>query len=241
MNIEKLKNIKDKFEDLSAKISDPEVIADNKEWTKLVKEHSSLEPIVTQYDAYVKTQNDIEEDKVIIKDESDAEMLELAKADMEEKKVLLEKIENELKVLLLPVDPNDDKNVIIEIRGGAGGEEAALFAAEMMRMYKMYAEKNRWQVEDVDINMTELGGVKEAVFEIHGVGAYRKLKYESGVHRVQRVPDTETQGRIHTSTITVAVLPEVELILTNVISKSIRTAAAAQADSILTRRIAQCV
>ena len=163
MNIEKLKNIKDKFEDLSAKISDPEVIADNKEWTKLVKEHSSLEPIVTQYDAYVKTQNDIEEDKVIIKDESDAEMVELAKADMEEKKVLLEKIENELKVLLLPVDPNDDKNVIIEIRGGAGGEEAALFAAEMMRMYKMYAEKNRWQVEDVDINMTELGGVKEAV------------------------------------------------------------------------------
>ena len=222
MNIEKLKNIKDKFEDLSAKISDPEVIADNKEWTKLVKEHSSLEPIVTQYDAYVKTQNDIEEDKVIIKDESDAEMVELAKADMEEKKVLLEKIENELKVLLLPVDPNDDKNVIIEIRGGAGGEEAALFAAEMMRMYKMYAEKNRWQVEDVDINMTELGGVKEAVFEIHGVGAYRKLKYESGVHRVQRVPDTETQGRIHTSTITVAVLPEVEDVVVDINERDLK-------------------
>lgn len=222
MNIEKLKNIKDKFEDLSAKISDPEVIADNKEWTKLVKEHSSLEPIVTQYDAYVKTQNDIEEDKVIIKDESDAEMVELAKADMEEKKVLLEKIENELKVLLLPVDPNDDKNVIIEIRGGAGGEEAALFAAEIMRMYKMYAEKNRWQVEDVDINMTELGGVKEAVFEIHGVGAYRKLKYESGVHRVQRVPDTETQGRIHTSTITVAVLPEVEDVVVDINERDLK-------------------
>ena len=210
MNIEKLKNIKDKFEYLSAKISDPEVIADNKEWTKLVKEHSSLEPIVTQYDAYVKTQNDIEEDKVIIKDESDAEMVELAKADMEEKKVLLEKIENELKVLLLPVDPNDDKNVIIEIRGGAGGEEAALFAHSLLRMYSMYAQSRGWKLEMLNLNETELGGVKEAIFSVDGDGAYSRLKYESGVHRVQRVPETETQGRIHTSTATVAVMPQAE-------------------------------
>ena len=222
MNIEKLKNIKDKFEDLSAKISDPEVIADNKEWTKLVKEHSSLEPIVTQYDAYVKTQNDIEEDKVIIKDESDAEMVELAKADMEEKKALLEKIENELKVLLLPVDPNDDKNVIIEIRAGAGGEEAALFANEIRRMYYMFAEKNRWKIEEIDIEENELGGLKEGSFMVVGEGAYSKFKFESGVHRVQRVPDTESQGRIHTSTITVAVLPEAPDVELEILDKDLK-------------------
>ncbi len=222
MNLDKLKNIKSKFEALSAQISDPAVIADNKEWTKLVKEHAVLEPIVTQYDIYVKTQNDIEDALKLLKEEKDPEMLELAKLELEEKKDLLASTENELKILLLPVDPNDEKNVIVEIRGGAGGDEAALFAYELMRMYKMYAEKNRWRVEDVDVNLTELGGVKEAVFQIFGDSVYRKMKYESGVHRVQRVPDTETQGRIHTSTVTVAVLPEVEDIVVEINDKDLK-------------------
>ncbi|MBR2970564.1 MAG: peptide chain release factor 1 [Clostridia bacterium] len=222
MNLEKLKNIKTKFESLSASISDPAVIADNKEWTKLVKEHATLEPIVTQYDAYVKAQNDIEEAKKLLKEEKDPEMLELAKIELDEKKELLAKTENELKILLLPVDPNDEKNVIVEIRGGAGGDEAALFAYELMRMYKMFAEKNRWRVEDIDINLTELGGVKEAVFQIYGEAVYRKMKYESGVHRVQRVPDTETQGRIHTSTVTVAVLPEVEDVVVEINERDLK-------------------
>ncbi len=222
MNLERLKNIKSKFESLSASISDPEVIADNKEWTKLVKEHAMLEPIVSQYDAYLKTTSDIENAKRLLKEEKDPEMLELAKIELEEKKEQLVKVENELKILLLPVDPNDEKNVIVEIRSGAGGDEAALFAFELMRMYKMYAEKNRWRVEDVDINLTELGGVKEAVFQIFGDGVYRKMKYESGVHRVQRVPDTETQGRIHTSTVTVAVLPEVEDVVVEINEKDLK-------------------
>ena len=222
MNLERLKNIKSKFEALSASISDPDVIADNKEWTKLVKEHANLEPIVTQYEAYIKAENDIEEAKKLLKEEKDPEMLELAKIELEEKKELLAKTENELKILLLPVDPNDEKNVIVEIRGGAGGDEAALFAYELMRMYKMYAEKNRWRIEDVDINLTELGGVKEAVVQIYGDSVYRKMKYESGVHRVQRVPDTETQGRIHTSTVTVAVLPEVEDIVVEINEKDLK-------------------
>ena len=222
MNLDKLKNIKSKFVSLSEAISDPAVIADNKEWTKLVKEHATLEPIVTQYDNYVRTQNDIEEALKLLKEEKDPEMLELAKIELEEKKELLASTENELKILLLPVDPNDEKNVIVEIRGGAGGDEAALFAYELMRMYKMFAEKNRWRVEDVDINLTELGGVKEAVFQIYGDSIYRKMKYESGVHRVQRVPDTETQGRIHTSTVTVAVLPEVEDIVVEINEKDLK-------------------
>ncbi len=222
MNLDRLQNIQAKFDALSESISDPQVIADNKEWTKLVKEHASLEPIVTKYREYVKAQSDIEGAKRLIKEEKDAELVELAKMELEEKKEELEKVENELKILLLPVDPNDEKNVIIEIRGGAGGDEAALFAYELMRMYKMYAEKNRWRVEDVDINLTELGGVKEAVFQIYGESVYRKLKYESGVHRVQRVPDTETQGRIHTSTVTVAVLPEVEDVVVEINEKDLK-------------------
>lgn len=222
MNLDKLKNIKSKFISLSSAISDPEVIADNKEWTKLVKEHAMIEPIVVQYDNYVRTQNDIEEALKLLKEEKDPEMLELAKIELEEKKDLLASTENELKILLLPVDPNDEKNVIVEIRGGAGGDEAALFAYELMRMYKMFAEKNRWRVEDVDVNLTELGGVKEAVFQIYGDSVYRKMKYESGVHRVQRVPDTETQGRIHTSTVTVAVLPEVEDIVVEINEKDLK-------------------
>ena len=194
MNIEKLKSIKEKYVALSEQIVKPEIIADNKEWTRLVKEHSQIEPVVTAYDKYVKTESDIEGAKAMLASERDPEMLELAKEEFEEKKAELEKIAEELKILLLPTDPNDEKNVIVEIRGGAGGEEANLFAAELVRMYKMWADKHRLKVEDVDVNETELGGIKEAVFQISGESVYRKLKFESGAHRVQRVPETYRSG-----------------------------------------------
>ena len=222
MNIEKLKSIKEKYVALSEQIVKPEIIADNKEWTRLVKEHSQIEPVVTAYDKYVKTESDIEGAKAMLASERDPEMLELAKEEFEEKKAELEKIAEELKILLLPTDPNDEKNVIVEIRGGAGGEEANLFAAELVRMYKMWADKHRLKVEDVDVNETELGGIKEAVFQISGESVYRKLKFESGAHRVQRVPETETQGRIHTSTATVAVLPEAEDVVVEINEKDLK-------------------
>ena len=222
MNTSKLDNVKSKFEQLTKEISDPEVIADTKTWTKLCKEHSSLQPIVEKYDEYRRTLSDIEGAKEIIAAGDDAELVELAKLEMEENKQKLGEIEDQLKVLLLPKDPDDDKNVIIEIRGGAGGEEAALFAMEIMRMYKMYAEKQRWHVEDIDINATELGGLKEGSFNVSGDGVFAKLKYESGVHRVQRVPDTESQGRIHTSTVTVAVLPEAEDVVVEINEKDLK-------------------
>ena len=210
MNVTKLENIKNKFEELTKAISDPAVIADNKEWTKLVKEHSEIEPIVNEYNNLIRIQDDIKGAEEMLKEETDAELIEMAREEIQEKKKEEEEVTTRLKILLLPVDPNDDKNVIIEIRGGAGGDEAALFAYEIMRMYKMYGEKRRWKIEDIDINDTELGGVKEAVFSISGQSAYSFLKFESGVHRVQRVPETESQGRVHTSTVTVAVLPEAE-------------------------------
>ena len=222
MNTSKLDNVKSKFEQLTKEISDPEVIADTKTWTKLCKEHSSLQPIVEKYDEYKRALSDIEGAKEIIAAGDDAELVELAKLEMEENKQKLGEIEDRLKVLLLPKDPDDDKNVIIEIRGGAGGEEAALFAMEIMRMYKMYAEKQRWHVEDMDINATELGGLKEGSFNVSGDGVFAKLKYESGVHRVQRVPDTESQGRIHTSTVTVAVLPEAEDVVVEINEKDLK-------------------
>ena len=222
MNTSKLDNVKSKFEQLTKEISDPEVIADTKTWTKLCKEHSSLQPIVEKYDEYRRTLSDIEGAKEIIAAGDDAELVELAKLEMEENKQKLGEIEDQLKVLLLTKDPDDDKNVIIEIRGGAGGEEAALFAMEIMRMYKMYAEKQRWHVEDIDINATELGGLKEGSFNVSGDGVFAKLKYESGVHRVQRVPDTESQGRIHTSTVTVAVLPEAEDVVVEINEKDLK-------------------
>ena len=222
MNIEKLKSIKQKYVALSEQIVKPEIIADNKEWTRLVKEHSQIEPVVTAYYKYVKTESDIEGAKAMLASERDPEMLELAKEEFEEKKAELEKIAEELKILLLPTDPNDEKNVIVEIRGGAGGEEANLFAAELVRMYKMWADKHRLKVEDVDVNETELGGIKEAVFQISGESVYRKLKFESGAHRVQRVPETETQGRIHTSTATVAVLPEAEDVTVEINEKDLK-------------------
>ena len=220
MNLEKLEGIKSKFIELTSLISSPEIIADNKEWTKLVKEHSQIQPVVEAYDRYLALQT--EEQGLIEMINGDDELKEMAQEELPEVKEKLAQVENELKILLLPVDPNDDKNVIVEIRAGVGGDEAALFAAELMRMYKMYAEKNRWKIEDMDINETELGGIKEVVFSLTGDSLFSKLKFESGVHRVQRVPDTETQGRIHTSAVTVAVLPEVEDVVVEINEKDLK-------------------
>ena len=222
MNEQKLQSIKEKYEQLTVQISDPAVIADNKEWTKLVKEHSQLEPVVDAFTRFRKVEKEIVELREMAESESDRELRELAQEELVQKRDEKDKIETELKILLLPVDPNDDKNVIIEIRAGAGGDEAALFGAELMRMYKMYADKNRWKVEDLDISETELGGIKEAVFSITGENLFSVLKFESGVHRVQRVPDTESQGRIHTSTVTVAVLPEVEDVVVEINEKDLK-------------------
>jgi peptide chain release factor 1 len=205
---DKLLAIAARYEFLTAEISKSEVIADNATWKKLVKEHSQLTPIVECYARFQAVEKNLADSLDMAKTENDHEMQEMLQADIADNKEQLAQLTDELKVLLLPVDPNDDKNVIIEIRAGAGGDEAALFANEIRRMYYMYAEKNRWKIEEIDINESELGGLKEASFMVKGNGAYSKFKYESGVHRVQRVPDTESQGRIHTSTITVAVLPE---------------------------------
>lgn len=206
--IEKLKQIKEKFIELTAKISDPDVIADMPTWQKLVKEHAELAPIVEKYDEYAKCEKDMNEALELQQIESDAEMLSLLEEEWQSNKKRLGEIENELKILLLPKDENDDKNVIIEIRAGAGGDEAGLFAAELKRMYGLFADKHRFSIEELDGNYTEAGGVKEVSFMVKGKGAFAKFKFESGVHRVQRVPETESQGRVHTSTATVAVLPE---------------------------------
>jgi len=204
---EKLESVEKRYEELTVKVSDPTIIADNNEWRKLVKEHSSIEDVVLKYREYKSTINSMEEAKEMMED---PEMKELAEEEFYNCKDRLEKIEEELKILLIPKDPNDDKSVICEIRGGAGGEEAALFAGTLFRMYGMYAEKKHWKIEILNENATELGGYKEISFMVTGKGAYSRLKFESGVHRVQRVPDTESSGRIHTSTATVAVLPVVE-------------------------------
>lgn len=204
---DKLEEVEKRYEELTKMISDPEIIAQTREWQKLMKEHAEIEEIVQKYREYKKQQNIIEESKALM---DDKELRELAETEMLQAKEKLPKIEEELKVLLIPKDPNDDKNIICEIRAGAGGEEAALFAGTLFRMYSMYAEKKHWKVEILNENETGLGGYKEITFMITGKGAYSRLKFESGVHRVQRVPDTESSGRIHTSTATVAVLPEVE-------------------------------
>ena len=204
----KLDKAKQRYEFLTEEIAKPEVIANNNEWKKLVKEHSGLTPIVEKYDEWRKNEEALKDSLELADAESDEEMKELLHEEIKELKARRETLEEELKVLLLPVDPNDEKNVIIEIRAGAGGEEAALFAGEIRRMYYMYAEKMRWKVEEIDANENELGGVKEVSFKVIGNGAYSRFKFEGGVHRVQRVPETESQGRIHTSTVTVAVLPE---------------------------------
>ena len=204
---EKLETVEKRYEELTQKISDPAIIANNNEWKKLVKEHSSMEDVVLKYREYKQVTKNMEEAKEMMEDK---EMKELAEEEYYLSKEKLEKIEEELKILLIPKDPNDDNDVICEIRGGAGGEEAALFAGTLFRMYGMYAEKKHWKIEILNENTTELGGYKEISFMVSGKGAYSRLKFESGVHRVQRVPDTESSGRIHTSTATVAVLPVVE-------------------------------
>ena len=204
---EKLEAIEKKYEELTKKISDPDVIANQNEWRQYMKEHAEIEPIVEKYREYKKTKQSMDEASEML---SDPELKELAEVEMLEAKEKLPQIEEEIKILLLPKDKDDDKNVICEIRAGAGGDEAALFAGTLFRMYSMYAERKHWKLEILNENETELGGYKEISLMITGKGAYSRLKFESGVHRVQRVPDTEASGRIHTSTATVAVLPVVE-------------------------------
>ncbi|MBO5142268.1 MAG: peptide chain release factor 1 [Clostridia bacterium] len=204
---DKLENVEKRYEELNEKIADPEVIANQSEWKKMMKEHSDIAPIVEKYREYKAAQTSESELKEML---NDKEMHDLAQEELNEIRAKLPLIEEELKLLLVPKDPNDDKNVIMEIRGGAGGEESSLFAGDLYRMYMMYAEKKRWKFEVINLNETELGGIKEVTINITGKGAYSRLKFESGVHRVQRVPETETSGRIHTSTSTVAVLPEVD-------------------------------
>lgn len=205
---EKLERMLKRFEELTALISDPDVIADRDKWQQLVKEHSQMQGTIELYKKYLELQKNIEECKEIISDGSDEDMTQLAKEELHSAQKESENLVHELKVSLLPVDPNDDNNVIVEVRAGAGGEEGGLFGAELVRMYTRFAERMRWKIKEIDMNYTELGGAKEVVFMISGKGAYAKLKYESGVHRVQRVPETESQGRVHTSTATVAILPE---------------------------------
>lgn len=206
---DKLDFILEKYEELSMKVSDPEVIADQKLWQKHIKEMGEMEPIVKKYKEYKKTKGELADAKEML-GESDEEIREMAKAEISELEPGIETLERELQIALLPKDPNDEKNVILEVRAGVGGDEAGLFAADLLRMYMRYAERRGWKTELTDINEIGIGGVKEAVVIISGKGAYSRLKYESGGHRVQRVPDTESSGRIHTSAATVAVLPEVE-------------------------------
>ncbi len=204
---QRLEDVEKRYEELTTKISDPEEIAKTSSWQKLMKEHSELTPIVEKYREYKKAEKTIEENQELLKD---PELKELAEIEIEEAKESLPRIEEELKILLIPKDPDDDKNIICEIRAGAGGEEAALFAGTLFRMYSMYAEKKHWKIDILNENETELGGYKEITFMVTGKGVYSRLKFESGAHRVQRVPDTESSGRIHTSAATVAILPVVE-------------------------------
>ena len=208
--IDKLEAADNRYEEINLKLSDPQVISNQEEYRKLMKEFSELGEIVEKYREYKKVKSDIAESRELLDSTLEKDFRELVQAEFDEAREKLEAIEAQLKLLLVPKDPNDNRSVIMEIRCGAGGEEAALFAADLFRMYSMYAERRRWKTEILDLNDTEIGGIKEVVFSIEALGAYSRLKYESGVHRVQRVPSTESSGRIHTSTVTVAVLPEVD-------------------------------
>ena len=207
---DKLDFITEKYAEMSLKVADPDVIANQPEWQKCMKEMGEMEPIVKKYEEYKKAKESLADAKEILEAESDEELRELAKLELSDAEEKIEVLEGELKILLLPKDPNDERNVILEVRAGTGGDEAALFGGDLLRMYMRYAERHRWKTELMDINDTGIGGVKEATVIIKGKGAYSKLKYESGVHRVQRVPETESSGRIHTSAATIAVLPEVD-------------------------------
>ena len=208
--LEKLDGLVARFEEISTLITDPAVIADQKRYVKLTKEYKELDDLMKARKEYIQLLGNIEEAKNILANESDAEMREMAKEEMDNSQERLPVLEEEIKLMLVPADPQDSKNAILEIRGGAGGEESALFSAVLFRMYSMYAEKKGFKIEIINANETEIGGYKEISFMIEGEGAYSRFKYESGVHRVQRVPETESQGRVHTSTTTVAVLPEAE-------------------------------
>ena len=208
--LEKTKKSKERYDELTLLIMKPEIIADNREWKKLVKEHNSLEDIANAYSSLLSLSQNLEKCEQDVKNEQDQEMKALFENEIVELKEKIEKQIEEIRILLLPKDENDESNAILEIRSAAGGEESALFGLELLRMYTHFADKNRWKTEILDINETELGGIKECTVFFRGKGAYSKLKYESGVHRVQRVPETESQGRVHTSTATVAVLPEIE-------------------------------
>lgn len=213
---DKLDFILEKYNELAEKVSDPAVIADQATWQKHMKEMSEIEPIVKAYEEYKKNKEALAEAREIFEMEDDEEMREMAREEIKELEAAIEAGEENMKILLLPKDPNDDKNVILEVRAGTGGEEAALFGNDLLRMYLRYAERRRWKTEIIDMNDTGIGGVKEATVMIKGKGAYSRLKYESGVHRVQRVPETESSGRIHTSAATIAVLPEVDDVEVNI-------------------------
>ena len=219
---DKLDFILEKYEELSKKVSDPDIIAKQKEWQKLMKEMSDLEPIVKEYTAYKKAKEELEEAKEILDMEDDEELREMAREELKANEAAIEEYTENLKILLLPKDPNDDKNVILEVRAGTGGDEAALFGSDLLRMYLRYAERMRWKTELIESNETEIGGVKEVVMLVKGKGAYSRLKYESGVHRVQRVPETESGGRVHTSAASVAVMPEVDDVEVNLDPNDVR-------------------
>ncbi|MBR2402598.1 MAG: peptide chain release factor 1 [Lachnospiraceae bacterium] len=207
---DKLEDLLIRMEEIMGELSEPDVTNNQERFRKLMKEQSDLQPIVDAYKAYKQSKQDIEDSLALLEEESDEDMRDMLKEELNDAKKRVESLEQELKILLLPKDPNDEKNVIVEIRAGAGGDEAALFAAEIYRMYVHYAEGNRWKVETMNVDDIGIGGMKEVQFMISGQGAYSKMKYESGVHRVQRVPETESGGRIHTSTISVAVMPAVD-------------------------------
>ena len=219
---DRLDDILIRYQQIMEELNDPDVVNDQKHFRKLMKEQNDLTPIVEAYKEYKNCKQNIEDSLSLLEEESDEEMKELAKEELSESKKRVEELEQELKILLLPKDPNDDKNVIVEIRAGAGGDEAALFAAEIYRMYVHYAESRRWKVETMECEEIGIGGMKSVTFMITGQGAYSVMKYESGVHRVQRVPETESGGRIHTSTITVAVMPEAEEVDVQIDEKDIR-------------------
>ncbi len=220
--LDRLQEIESKYENLGESINDPDVIANQDEWRKLMKEYSDMTPIIEKYREYKKLSEEIEDALEMLKDKLDDDFREMVKEELSENKEKIEVVKNELTILLIPKDPNDDKNVIVEIRGGAGGDEAALFAGDLFRMYSRYAERQKWKVEIMNTNENDLGGFKEISFMIKGSGAYSRLKFESGVHRVQRIPATESGGRIHTSTVTVAVLPEAEEVDVNIDMNDVR-------------------
>lgn len=219
---DKLEDLVRRLEELNIELTDPDVISNQDKYRQLMKEQNELTPIVEKYQEYRAAKDGVEDSLAILEEENDEEMRELAKEELADCKAKVESCEQELKILMLPKDPNDDKNVIVEIRAGAGGDEAALFAAEIYRMYVHYADSRRWKTEMISLNENGIGGFKECVFMITGQGAYSRLKYESGVHRVQRVPETESGGRIHTSTITVAIMPEAEEVDVVIDEKDIR-------------------